>query len=76
MKSSLEREIEHLRKEMIEIGKKEGLSSEETLLISRKLDELIDSYNFFQFDDDDPIPNGITTKVIEEMNTLRLKQNN
>ncbi|KXH79820.1 aspartyl-phosphate phosphatase Spo0E family protein [Sporosarcina sp. HYO08] len=75
MKYSLERQIEHLRKEMIDIAKKEGLSSEATLLMSRELDELIDRYYSFKFSNNDLIVNRIPSKDIEkiECHTKRIK---
>jgi hypothetical protein len=45
MKQKLEAEIESTRKELIEIASQRGLSSLETLTISKLLDRLINEYN-------------------------------
>ncbi|MCG7342692.1 aspartyl-phosphate phosphatase Spo0E family protein [Sporosarcina sp. ACRSL] len=45
MKRKLEDEIESARKELITIAKQKGLSSMETLQISKALDCLINEYN-------------------------------
>lgn len=43
-KTNLEKLIENLRKEMIDVGIKEGLASEKTIKISQKLDTYISVY--------------------------------
>ena len=45
MKRKLEAEIESTRKELIKIAGQRGLSSMETLTISKLLDGLINEYN-------------------------------
>lgn len=41
MNDTLQEHIEELREEMISVGMEHGFTSEETLKISRKLDDLI-----------------------------------
>lgn len=48
-KSELLNTIEMLRNEMIQIGKKEGLSSEKTIEISQRLDAFISKYQAVHF---------------------------
>jgi hypothetical protein len=47
-KSFLEESIESLRKEMIRVGTKEGLSSNDTIKISQILDLYITTYQKFE----------------------------